>query len=524
MQFFCSRFTIVFFKYYPYNTKVMINILRKFKKLFDPIDLTKGDIRKVFTLFLIPIILSLIFQQVYSLTDTIIVGKNLSANEIAGVNDAVPIACMVLNFSIGCTAGFSLVLSRSIGEKNLSKARKSVFVQLILAIFFSIILTLVAYFTLDLLLAWVKITPSETNESMQAIYTAAKDYLVIIFIGGIISQMLYNMVGAMLRALGDSFTPFLFLVFSCILNIGLDILFIVPLQMGVKGSAWATVLSQALAALGAFIYAFIRYKELRFRKEDLKTPFSFIYEHIRLGVPLGFQWSILFIGVVIMSAAVIPFDMIDSSNMVVGNPAQVGYGVANKLSGILMGFFSAVGTALLSFISQNKGAKEYDRIRKGFAFSFRLSIVLSLFCTAIGFLLTINGAYQYIFLSKESISAASIKYGNSYLYVALPFYIPLSFIYIGRNTVQALEKPLFPFFSGVVELLARTIVCLFLPSLINHGPIDSYASFVSYISVCFADPITWILSAIVVIIPSFVYLNKMKKGLYQEKDLAKSNN
>lgn len=500
-----------------------MNIFKKFKKLFDPIDLTQGDIKKVFTLFLIPIVLSLFFQQVYSLTDTIIVGKNLSANDIAGVNNAVSIASFILNFSIGCTSGFSLVLSRSIGEKNLDKARKSVYVQLVLSILFSIILTIIGYFIIDLLLAWVKITPSETNASMQAIYTAAKDYLIIIFLCGIFSQMLYNMVSAILRALGDSFTPFLFLVVSCVLNIFLDILFIVPLKMGVKGSAWATVLSQALAALGAFVYAFVRYKELRFRKEDLKPSGSFIYEHIRLGIPLGFQWSILFIGIIIMSAAVIPFDMIDSTSMVAGNPAQVGYGISNKLSAILMGIFSAIGTALLSFISQNKGAKKYDRIRKGFDFSCKLSIILSFFCVTLGLLLTINGAYQYFFLSKESISEASIKYGNAYLYVALPFYIALAFIYIGRNTVQALEKPLFPLLSGVVELIARTLICLFLPTMINHGPINSSASFASYLIICFADPITWFLSNIVVTIPSFVYLNRMKKGLYQEKDLSESN-
>ena len=159
-----------------------MNIFKKFRKLFDPIDLTQGDIKKVFTLFLIPIVLSLFFQQVYSLTDTIIVGKNLSANDIAGVNNAVSIASFILNFSIGCTSGFSLVLSRSIGEKNLDKARKSVYVQLVLSILFSIILTIIGYFIIDLLLAWVKITPSETNASMQAIYTAAKDYLIIIFL------------------------------------------------------------------------------------------------------------------------------------------------------------------------------------------------------------------------------------------------------------------------------------------------------------------------------------------------------
>lgn len=492
-----------------------MNLIQKFKKLFDPIDLTSGKISKTFSLFLIPIILSMIFQQVYSLTDTIIVGQNLNQFEIAGVNDAVPIANMILNFSIGCTSGFSLVLSRSIGEKNLTTAKKSVFVQIILTILFAVLLTILGYFLIDPLLAWVKITPSKVNTSMQQIYEAAKSYLTIVFLFGILSQMLYNMIGAILRALGDSFTPFLFLVIACLLNIGLDILFIVPLKMGVKGSAYATILSQFIAAIGAFIYAFIRYQELRLHKEDFKVTPSLVFEHIRLGVPLGIQWSMIFVGVIIMSAAVIPFDMVDATTMVNGNPAQVGYGVSNKLGGILMCFFSAIGTAVLSFISQNKGAKNVERIQKGFRFASLLTVFVALFVMLIGFLLSINGAYQYIFLSKDKISEASIKYGNSYFYVALPFYIPLGLIYVGRNVVQALEKPFFPFLSGLVELLSRTLICSFLPTLINGGAITANANFMSYIMVCFADPITWVLCCFVVMIPSIYYLNKMKKGTYQ---------
>lgn len=488
-----------------------MNLIQRFKKLFDPIDLTKGDIRKVFTMFLIPIILSMVFQQVYSLTDTIIVGQNLSQSEIAGVNDALPLAYLVLNFTIGCTSGFSLVLSRSIGAKNFKQAKQSVFVQLILALVFSVLLILIGYFSIDSLLAWVKIVPSETNHGMQAIYESARIYLVVLFLGGILAQMLYNMIGSILRALGDSFTPFLFLVFSCLLNVVLDLVFIIPLKMGVMGSALATVLSQMIATIGAFLYSFLRYKELRLHKEDFKISFSFVWEHLKLGVPLGIQWSLIYVGVVIMSGAVIPFDIISETEMVNGNPAQVGYGVANKLTGLMMDFFSAIGTAILSFISQNKGAEEYQRIRKGFFYALRLTIFTGIGLIIIGFLLSINGSYEYIFLSKDKVTEKTIYYGNNYLYAALPFFIPLGFIFLGRNTVQALEKPIFPVLGGLVELLARTLVCSFLPTLINGGPINSEANLWSYLIVCFADPITWVLSALVVIIPSFVYIAKMKE-------------
>ena len=501
----------------------MKTLLQKFRHLFDPIDLTSGKILPSFLAFLIPIVLSMIFQQIYSITDAIIVGQNLSENEIAGINDAIPIANMVLNFSIGCTSGFSVILGNAIGEKNEKKAKESILIQVILSLVISVLMMILSYFLIDPLLALIKITPSSSNPNMQAIYQASKDYLVVLLVFGTMASMLYNLIVSILRVMGDSFTPFLFLVLSTILNIILDLIFVIPLQLGVKGSAIATILSQGIAMILAFLYAFQRYPIFRIHKGEVKITGKDFIHHLTLGIPLGFQWSILFIGIIIMSAAVIPFDMIDSTSMVAGNPAQVGYGISNKLSAILMGIFSAIGTALLSFISQNKGAKKYDRIRKGFDFSCKLSIILSFFCVTLGLLLTINGAYQYFFLSKESISEASIKYGNAYLYVALPFYIALAFIYIGRNTVQALEKPLFPLLSGVVELIARTLICLFLPTMINHGPINSSASFASYLIICFADPITWFLSNIVVTIPSFVYLNRMKKGLYQEKDFSESN-
>lgn len=489
-----------------------MNILKKFKRLFDPIDLTNGKIAKVFILFLIPIILSTLFQQVYTLTDTIIVGKNLNSNEVAGVNNAATMSSMILNFTIGCTAGFSVILSKSVGAKNFNTARKSVFVQLILAFVIAIILTITAYLLINPLLAWIKITPSETNPDMNEIYNSAKTYLTILFIGGITSQMLYNMVGAILRALGDSFTPFLFLVMATMMNVVLDLTFIIPLKMGVAGSALATVLSQLFAAVGAFVYAFVRYKELRLKKEDLKVSWKFVFDHLKLGLPLGLQWTILDIGVVVMSAAVIPFDMISATATVTGNPAQLGYGVSNKFSGLMMGFFSATGNALLSYISQNKGANKIDRIKDGFKFASILTICTALMLMTLGFLLSINGAYLYIFLSKDKINSQTIHFGNTYLYIALPFYIPLGLIYVGRNSIQALEKPLYPLLSGVVELLTRTLICTFIPTLINGGAINSTASNWSYISICFADPITWIASMCVVIIPTIIELKKLGKA------------
>lgn len=490
-----------------------MNLFRRFKKLFDPVDLTRGKIIKVMIPFFIPIMLSMVFQQLYSLTDSVIVGQNLSANEITGVSDAVPMTFLVLTFTSGLTAGFSTLLSDAAGSNDEAKMRRSFFIQIVLCLVFTVLLTLAAYFSIDFMLSVLKISPSAEDANMQAIYDSAKTYMAILFIFGIFSQMFYNLVTSVLRGIGDSFLPFLFLVFSTVLNVFLDLLFIVPLNWGVAGSAYATVISQFVSALGAFIYAFVRYPKLRIRKEDMKIDGKYLVKHLWFGLPLGFQYSILFIGVVVMQAAIIPFDISSSGLTVANNPAQIGYGVANKFSGLLMDFLNAVGMGMLTFVSQNKGANKIDRVKDGFRAGFEIMTAVALISMVVGLLFTINGAYQYVFLAPDKVTEQSVVYGNTYLYVSLPFYFALGMIYLGRNTIQGLGKPLYPLLGGISELITRVVVCTFLPQLVNGAPIDSGASLASFAIVCAADPITWIFSAAIVIIPSFIIIyKKLGKG------------
>lgn len=484
-----------------------MNYLKKFKKLFDPIDLTKGPILKTMIPFLIPIVLSLVFQQIYALTDSIIVGKTLNQNEIAAVNDVTSLTSLILNFTIGCTAGFSIIMTKAIGAKDEDTARKSYFTQLILSLIVSVVLTVISLFLIDPLLAWMNIVPS-ADPNRQEIYEAGKIYVTIVFIFGVLSQMLYNLFSSILRGLGDSFIPFLFLVLSTLINIGLDFLFILGFDMGVAGSAIATVISQALSAVFSFIYIFVKYKHLRFKKEDFKFSKGFIYQHLKLGIPLGFQWSIIYIGVVIMHAAVVPYDLTPEGLAVLNNPAQVGYGVANKFSGFLATFFTAIGNGMISFISQCYGAGDHKRMRDGFKELSILTVILAVVTTIIGLLFTINGAYQKIFLADAVITEDTVKFGNMYIYLALPFFIALGLIYVGRNFLQAIEKPLFPLLSGVLELLCRVVFCMILPEWINGGKIDSTSSITPYQIICSGDPITWVLTGAMLFGVSIYYLKK----------------
>lgn len=479
----------------------------KFTNIFKPINLSKGKIWKVILAFMIPIFLSSFFQQIYSLTDAAIVGQTLSNAEIAGVNDTGNLVFLVLQFAFGCSAGFSVVTAKWIGAKNIALARKSFLTQIILCFIISGILTLIAILCIDPMLGWLGISSSEFDINKQAVYNAAYGYLFIIFLG-IIAQMFYNLIVSVLRSFGDSFSPLLFLIFSTLLNIGLDFLFIVTFKMGVRGAAVATVIAQGIAAIGCFVYTYIRYKELRFKKEDFKIDMPFVIEHLRLGLPLAFQFSILAIGLVIMQGSLIQFDIGPNNIWIDGSPAQLGYGAACKVVNFLMSPLNALGTAMLSFAGQNLGAKEYKRIKNGFIQAVILSLVIWIIVMMFGLCLTINGAYQYIFLSADKINSTTIHYGNTYLYTVLPLFPFLGVLFISRNMIQGIEKPLFPFLAGIGELVARVVICLYLPALINGAAINSLASTGSFIGLSLADPFAWMLGAVALIYPVYKYIIK----------------
>lgn len=498
----------------------MGNIWQKFKKLFDPIDLTKGNITKDILLFMVPILLSLVFQQLFTLTDAIIVGQNLGPYEIAGINDVGCLSSIALQFCIGVTSGFSVVISHKIGENNLNDARKSFYNQFLLCLVMTVLLTIGFCLGTNGLLSLMKINPSEIDANQQLLYESAHDYLFIIFLG-IFANMFYNFIFSNLRALGDSFTPFIFLILGVILNIFLDWLFIVPLKWGVVGSAWATVLAEALATVACFIYAFKKYDYLHYQKGDLKVSSDFIIDHLKLGLPLGLQSSILEIGVIIMQMGVIAFDYTASGTLVVGTPAQVGYSIACKINLMIMNVYQSIAIAMMTYLGQNQGAGEYKRIKKGLIIGSAIGLISYAILTAVGLLITINGAYMHIFLKPDNITPEAIHYGNLYLYLCVPCDLILLVLFICRHSLQGLNHPLFPFLAGIGELAARTVCCLFLPQLVNGGPINSSASSLSFIAVSLADPLAWIAAVSIMIVPLIktVFFNKNDPDYHGNKKL-----
>lgn len=491
--------------------KNMTAEIQKKKRLFGQTDLTKGNITKTILLFGLPIFLSYLLQTFYSIADAAICGYTLGANQVAGVGDTNAITFLFLQFTFGCTAGMSVIISNRIGKNDMDGARKAFASQIVLSVIIVAAVTTVGILTADPLLGLIGVKRSTSDTVGNEVYEAARTYIIIIC-AGMAGQFAYNAICCVLRSIGDSATPLVFLAISTVLNIALDLMFILVFRWGVAGAAAATVVSQLISAIGCFIFTFVKYKELRLCRSDFKAMnFKSSFEQLWQGIPLGLQFSVLAFGIIAMSNGVIAFDKTPAGVMTEGAPAQIGYGAACKLGNLLMTPLNALGTAMISFCGQNHGAGEYDRIKSGIKKSICMMFAIWIFDLIFGLLLTIDGAYQYLFLASDKITAQSVRFGNIYLYTVLPFYFLLGFIFNLRNIVQGLGKPIVPLFAGIAELAARILICLFLPAAINGAPISTQASSLSFCMLSLADVGAWLAADVLLVAATIVYTHRLGK-------------
>lgn len=493
-----------------------------FKKLFQPLDLTKGNIYKIIIIFMIPIVISYLFQQVYTLTDAIIVGQNLSASEVNGVNDVSSLTFIVLQFAFGCSAGFSVISSAKQGSNDADGVRKSFYAQFILSLIISVFLTILSSLLIDPLLSLVGLTPSTGG----ATYQAAKTYILIIFLGTI-GQVMYNQICSLLRSIGDSLTPLIFLIASTILNIVLDLLFIITFNCGVAGAAGATILSQLISAIACYIYTFYKYPHLRFKKEDFKLPLKFYWDHLKLGLPLAFQFSILAIGLIVLQSTIIKFDTTLAGVVIDQGPAQLAYGAYSKLHNLFLCPLNALGTAMLSFVGQNYGAKDKKRIHKGIKASFVMMFIMSFVLIGIMFLLMIDDTYLKIIYAEGSITSDVSNLAKINILSTFPLLPFLGMIFILRCSIQGVEKSYISLIAGAGELLARILICIYAPYIFtNTISVDLVANITSnpwpYVMVCLADPIAWIVADICLGIGCIIYIYLPYKKEYKLNKISEN--
>ena len=471
----------------------MSRMMQRIQSLFKPMDLSQGSCWRTILRFSLPIILSYLLQQVYSISDAAIVGQTLASTDVAGVNDTQSLIFIFLQFAFGVSAGFCVITSRHAGAHDEAGVRRSLATQIVLSAVLTILLTALAMALLNPLLAWIHVTPDQGD-----VYRAAHTYCAIIFCG-IGAQLFYNFICSFLRSIGDSVTPLAFLLFSTLLNVALDLLFILSFGWGVAGAAIATVLAQLLSTIACFIYAFAHYPQLRLSRQDFALTRSDICQHIIQGIPLGLQFSVLAIGIIIMQSVVVQFDMVDG--LLVSSAAQNGYGAANKLFCLISTPLNALGVSMTSFTAQNLGAGHYDRIKRGSLQALLMGCILAALAAGVGLLLSRNDLFYHVFLSADKVTADTVRYGNTLLYVDFSMYLFLAFIFVIRNCVQGIGRSAFVLGAGAAELVARIAVCLLLPDAVAGGAVSADAPQLAFYALCAADPMAWIAADAVLAVP-----------------------
>ena len=445
------------------------------------VDLLSGDEGWVIFKFSVPIILSYLLQQIYTISDAAICGQTLGVDDIAGVNDVFPILFIFLQFAVGCTAGFSVITSIAAGRGDQARVRRSFAAQLVLGGVLSLALTGVAVLTLKPLLRFIGL-----SEANPGVWRAAYQYSLVIFLG-IFAQLYYNLICSILRSLGDSTTPLIFLLFSTVLNIGLDLLCIIVFKMGAFGAAFATVFSQAVAGIGSLFYILKHYGELRWSKEEGKLSKRHCAKLCNMGIPMGLQCSITAIGSVLLQGAVNGL----GSDIVAAQTA------GGKAASFLSVPLESIGTAMTTYASQNMGAHDLGRVNKGVNTALGIGCVYSV----ASFLILRVMDVPLISLFLESSEVEIMANARSFIFWNSLFYIPLAVLIIYRYTIQGLGYSGLAMFAGVAEMVARVMVgCWFVPLW-------------GYFAACIANPVAWFFACFFLIPAYFAVRKRLTKEL-----------
>lgn len=428
-------------------------------------DLTKGNPLKLIILFALPVFLGNVFQLLYSLIDTKIVGETLGDVSLAAVGATNPINTLIVGFLIGITNGFAVVVARYFGAKDFNNLKKSVASSLSLGIITAVILTFVS---VVFLMPLLRILNTPDNVKYQSY-----DYIKIIFLGMIIS-MLYNVCASVLRAIGDTVTPLMFLIFSAIINIFLDYLFILNFGLGVKGAAYATVLSQLISVIMCFIYIIKRYPELHLKRSDFKFSKDIVKELYKSGCSMGFMMSIVSLGTVALQGSINTF----GTNIIVAHTA------ARKITEMFMIMFSVFGTTMATYCGQNLGAGKIKRINEGIKIVIFITWVWSLLMILITYLF----APKLIRFITGSTNTEVIYNATLYLKIDTLFYFVPAMISIFRNSMQGIGDHSTPIISSLIELVGKFLIAILL------------APAIGYTGIILAEPIVWNLMVIPLII------------------------
>ncbi|MBU5487084.1 MATE family efflux transporter [Clostridium sp. MSJ-8] len=425
------------------------------------VDLIRGKILKSLIIFAVPLFISNLFQQLYNTIDVMIVGNYLGDVSLAAMGACAAVYELLIGFAQGVGNGLSIVVARSYGSGNEKLVKKSVAGSLVIGVIISIIIMIISALCLYPLLRVLN-TPSNIIKEAYSYISMITMFVSVMF--------MYNLFAGVLRAIGNSIMPLIFLIISSVLNVVLDIFFITKMDMGIRGAAVATVIAQGVSALLCIIYIYSKCKILIPSKKDFTYDKELYKELLSQGLSMGIMLMVVSAGTVILQSAINGL----------GYLTIAAHTTARKISSFANMPCIALSLSLATFVSQNKGADKRDRIKKGVRYTNILSIVFGF--VAFGLLVIVAPAL--VKLLSGSTEALVIDKGTRYLVINSLFYPVLGILLNLRNSLQGLGEKLIPLVSSVIELVGKILfVILFIPTL-------------KYTGVIWCEPIIWCLMCI----------------------------
>ena len=439
-------------------------------------DLTSGRPLRLIVTFALPLLAGMVFQQLYHFADAIVVGRTLGMDALAAIGSTGGIMFLLLGFTVGMTNGFSIPVARTFGAGDFAGLRRAVAVGAVLSAIVSIALTIVGIPLSRQLLVWMA-TPD-------ALLADASAFLAVTF-AGCSAGVAFNFLSGIIRALGDSRTPLYFLAASSVLNIGLVLGLVLGTDLGVAGAALATVLAQLATVAACLALVIKRMPLLRPRREDWRLRREDVREQLSLGLPMGFQMSIIAIGTIVLQYAINGL----------GSEAVASFTAGSRVEGLAMTPLQAFGMAIATYVAQNRGAGQWARIRKGVGQTAWLTIAISV---TVGFVCIVWGEHMVrAFAGGDEHADSIIAQAHVLLVVSGLCFTSLGLLFVFRSALQGLGHSGIPTLSGVVELVLRSAVALTLV-----GPLG-------FLGACIAAPAAWVGA----LIPLWISWEKRRREL-----------
>ncbi len=438
-------------------------------------DMTTGNPLKLILNFTIPLLIGNLFQQLYNMADTFIVGRTIGVNALASVGSTGSIIFLILGFANGLTAGLAIPLAQRFGAKDYQGVKRSFYVSMLISLVVAVLLTIFSMLFCRQILEMMQ-TPLE-------IIDGAYQYLIVIF-AGIFSSMAFNLLSNVFRSIGDAKTPLYFLMIACVINIVLDIIFIAVFGMGVEGAGYATVFAQIFSAVACVIYIWKKIPVLRLSKEDLVTTKREVLEHTRISFPMAFQSSIIALGAIMVQIAL---------NQL-GPTAVAAYTAAQKIDQVAILPMMSFGVTMATYVAQNYGAKKYHRIWQGVRSCIQLSLT---FAISIGILLNVfSPLLLRVFVGNGHEEV--VELGRIFFLTNGTTYSLLSLLFIYRYSLQGVGKTVTPTIAGIMELVMRAVAAIVLSNLFG------------FTGATLANPMAWLGSLIPLMIAYYIFKHKLQ--------------